>query len=169
MSMVIKPKKINSSTYCRGFAIFCPTYVSRSCFSLSHSPLVRMLEFVLYHFKLALKQKKPDLKCIFGPCVYRKQDERDNELPVLSMLCWEKDGKNSSSAVQGQSTRKHLHNQGLLTQGVNFSLFECKFSWYTGREISCSVLCQETMEEGGHVSSGTERGSGRRHRGPAEN
>lgn len=34
--------------------------------SLSLSPLVRMLEFVLYCFTFSLKQKKPDLKCVFG-------------------------------------------------------------------------------------------------------
>lgn len=38
--------------------------------SLTLSPLVGMLEFVLHNFALALKQKQPDLKCIFGPCVY---------------------------------------------------------------------------------------------------
>lgn len=137
--------------------------------SLSHCPLVRMLEFVLYLFTLAIKQKKPDLKCIFGPSVYRKQNERHNELLVLSMLYWEEDGKNSSSVAQGQRTRKCMHDQVLLSQGVNFSLFECKFSSYTGREISCSILCQETMEEVGHVSVGAEQSSGRKYRGPAEN
>lgn len=35
---------------------------------------------------------------------------------LTSMLYWEKDGKNSSSTAQGSGTRKHVHNQALLTQ-----------------------------------------------------
>lgn len=42
-----------------------------------------MLEFILFCITLTLKQKKPDLKCVFGLCVCKKQKDWPDGLLVL--------------------------------------------------------------------------------------